>query len=149
MKHRGFTPLENDLQTGRRLRAVSPTGFIALTSVLILSVVLLVIAVGAGAGNFYTRMNMLEREFKAESEEIAASCIAYVQLALLRDASYAGDESVSLHGGGCLISEVTKNGSASLFSLSGTYKDAVTVYSVTLDASSVVSSEKEIPTMPS
>jgi hypothetical protein len=119
-------------------------GFIALTSVLIISATLLVIAVGAGAGAFYARMNALRREFKTESEAVADSCVGYVRLKLLADTAYAGEEVHSIAGGSCTISAKDSG----TFSIAADYRSSVTVLSVALNDDAGIATEKEIPNAP-
>ena len=123
-------------------------GFIALTSVLIISAVLLVTALGAGAGSVHTRMNMLGTEFKVQSSEIANSCVGYIRLRLRGDPAYGGNETVSLDGGTCSISAIASVSGARSFSVTSVYKNAHTVLSVALDADGAPAEEKEIPNAP-
>lgn len=55
-------------------------GFVALTSVLIISALLLVLVVGASAPVLYAHMNMLEAEWAGESQFLARSCVEEVRL---------------------------------------------------------------------
>jgi hypothetical protein len=119
-------------------------GFIALTSVLILSAALLTMAVGAGGVSVYARLNGLGREYKTQGRFIAQSCIGYVRLALEKDTDYAGDENKNISGGTCVISELNSKSGI----VTATYKNAVTTYVFSLDSGNNLESEKEIPNAP-
>jgi hypothetical protein len=65
-------------------------GFIALLSVIIITLVLLVLASTLGFTGFFARSNILDSELKAESDFLALSCIEHVRLKLALDTSFAG-----------------------------------------------------------
>jgi|GEM_PF-2633272 len=82
-------------------------GFIALTSVLIISAALMVLVVGASIPVFYARMNMLESEWRAQSEFLAESCIGVVELRLASDPAYRGGGDIEVDGVPCSVSTST------------------------------------------
>ena len=82
-------------------------GFIALTSVLIISAALMVLVVGASIPMFYARVNMLESEWKAQSAFLAQSCVGVVQLRLVSDPTYSGGEDIEVEGVLCSVSSST------------------------------------------
>lgn len=64
-------------------------GFIALISVLILSVVLLAAVVSLSQYGVTTRYALLDLERKAESETLASACIEVARIAVMNDPSYS------------------------------------------------------------
>ncbi len=121
-------------------------GFIALTSVLILSAVLLMLVVGTSIPAFYARMGALNAEWKAQSSELAQGCVGAVQLRLITTSGYTGGETISIDAASCVVSLIEESGSIQKFTASITYRQAATTLSVSLskDDASIVS-EKEIP----
>ncbi len=108
-------------------------GFIALTSVLILSVIMLGFVIAGSTYAFYARSNGLEQIDKAKSEAIADSCTSFLLLKLAQDESHEGDESYGLDGGTCRMGPVEKDGFLRLSSVSGTYSQAVTTLEISFD----------------
>lgn len=90
-----------------------PRGFIALISVLIISVVLLLITTSGSLAGFYTRMNALMFENKERSRALAEACIDRTLLALVVDQSYIGGATTTVSGGDtCYTGTITVSGSA-------------------------------------
>ena len=107
-----------------------PRGFIALTSVLILSVVMLGFVIAGSTRAFYARANGLERIYKEKSESLADTCASVLLLKLMQDESYAGHEVYELGEGRCRIGPVEKDGFLRISSVSGTYSQAVTILEI-------------------
>lgn len=79
-------------------------GFIALISVVILSVVLLAAVVSLSQYGVTTRYALLDLERKAESETLASACLEVARIEVLNDSSY----SVSLPGLSLQVGTSTK-----------------------------------------
>jgi len=131
--------------------APEPRGFIALTSALVISAVLLVLITGASLSGFYTRMNALRDEYKEKSYALALACATETLLALAGNPSYAGSATTTVTSGGvCYTGPVTKTG----FFPSQTYTfrtrsylgNSYTSFSVVANASDLsVESMSEVP----
>lgn len=76
-------------------------GFIALTSVLIISAVLFLLASGGSFAGFYARENSLRYEYKEQSEALAYACIEHTLLALANDSTYRGGATTTVSTGAC------------------------------------------------
>ncbi len=85
-------------------------GFIALTSVLILSVIFLSVTVSmatrAISGAFLTTA-AIERD---TAEQYGMACVEYALLELQRTVDYVGDDSIELDGGSCEIFTIQGSG---------------------------------------
>ncbi len=112
---------------------MAPRGFVALTSVLILSVLMLGLVIAGSTRAFYVRANGLERLYKERSELLAGACKSILLLNLMQDEWYAGEEEYALEGGVCSIGPVEKDGILRISSVSGTYSHAVTALEVTFN----------------
>src|SRR4029078_13703994 len=81
------------------------SGFIALVSAIIISVVLLLITTSLDLSGFYNRANILDWELKEKSSALAEACADIVLLRLAQNAGYLGGENVTVSGNDtCAIS---------------------------------------------
>jgi hypothetical protein len=85
-------------------------GFIALTSTVILSVVLLMLMFSASTGNFFARFDSLGGEYKKVSLALSEACVNSALLRIAEDYDYsppAGGEVVTVGSNSCIIKSVT------------------------------------------
>ena len=66
------------------------SGFIALISVILLSVILLLVVTSTSLDGFYSRFNIFDYESKERSNALAEACADTVLLKLINDSSYTG-----------------------------------------------------------
>jgi hypothetical protein len=84
------------------------TGFVALMSSIIISVVLLMIATNLSLVSFYNRFNILDTELKAISTNLAEGCADTAILKVAHDLDYfPRDEEVAIGNNTCTIESVT------------------------------------------
>ncbi len=74
----------------------SNQGFIALTSVIIISVLLMGMVLTLNAASYLGRSAILNGEYKNRSREIAEACVDAVRLKLAGDISYIGSDSLRI-----------------------------------------------------
>lgn len=83
---------------------ISPQrGFIALTSAIIISAVLLLLVISGSLTGMYARYDMLDSELKQASAALADSCVEIVRLRIAADARYGGEETVPVGTESCRI----------------------------------------------
>lgn len=85
------------------------SGFIALMSAIIISVILLLIATNLSLTGFYGRSNILDYELKERSSALAEACVDTALLKLANNPSYGGSEFVNVDkvgGNDCTIKPV-------------------------------------------
>jgi hypothetical protein len=127
-----------------------PRGFIALMSVIILSMVLLLVVVDASLTSFNSRFNALDAELKGRSEAAADACANQALLQLANDLSYAGNEALTLNTvDSCRIGAVATAGAGSqkTFKIQATSSSAVTnLFIVVLSSDLSTVSWQEMPT---
>lgn len=113
--------------------SVSSRGFIALMSAVVIAAVLLIVVVGAGLLNFFTRSNILDSELKARSAALVDACADTVASRLLADNTYAGTETISVGSDGCRIGSSVTSGTNRTFQIEASYQTAYTHALVTFD----------------
>ena len=128
-------------------------GFIALTSALIISSVMLLIATGGSLAGFYTRMTALNDEYKERSSALAESCVNHTLITLAGTPTYTGVATTTVSGiqnGQCFTGAVSKSGVAPndtyQFKTRAIYGNAYTLISVVAKTSDLsITSYTEIP----
>ena len=87
-------------------------GYIALISVIIISLLLITVTAALSCSNYFSRLNILENEFKIRSGNLAAACVNYARARLIQDPlNYAGNElSVPVGADVCSVLAVSPTG---------------------------------------
>ncbi len=94
----------------KRKNSKNNSGFIALMSAIIISVILLLITANLNLTGFYNRSNILDWELKEKSSALAEACADIILLRMAIDDSYTGGESVTVAGSDtCTIFSTTEN----------------------------------------
>jgi len=131
----------------RKSKAINKKGgFIALTSAIILSAILILIVVTSGFTGFSGRINILDSELKERSEALAEACWDTAFLKFTNDASYDPvNEVVNVGSDSCIIKSITGGGSKT-FKVQGKYQNNYfTNLEIILDTSTnSVTSWKEV-----
>lgn len=79
------------------------SGYIAITTAIIFSLLVLFVTFSVGMSGLYTRLNKLEAYNKRISYFTARSCLEFAQLSLKQNWSYAGNETKTISGRACTI----------------------------------------------
>ncbi len=113
-------------------------GFMAITTVMILSVILLLVATSLSFSGFFTRYNILDNELKKVSTGIAEACVDQALLKLAIDSNYPGGEIVNVSGNPCTIKNITVSGGGQkTINVKADYKHYVTNLSITINATTL------------
>ena len=100
------------------------SGFIALMSAVILSIILLLIATNLGMTGLYNRFNILDSELKERSSALAEACADTAILKLANNSGYTGGEIITVSGSDtCTIDSVVTAGT---FTLHANYHNSFT-----------------------
>jgi len=120
-------------------------GFIALMSALIISAILLVVIVGGSLPQFYSRFNVLDREFKERSSALADACADTLVLQLSYDTSYSGGV-VAVGSDTCtILPPINPAGTPRTFPIQAIYQGAYTNLLVAVNVNTLaVSSWQEV-----
>ncbi len=108
------------------------TGFIALMSAIIISVILLLIVTNLSFTGFYGRSDILDSELKERSSALAEACVDTALLNLAQNVNYIGDVIVELDK--CTIQSVAGGGSIKTIKVKADYKNYITNLQVLVDS---------------
>ncbi len=107
-------------------------GYIAITTSIILSIVILAIAAALGSNHLFTRMNVSDFDDKQMSLSDARSCLDEARLKLSDDSSYAGNETFSVGSDQCTIVSVSTSGSNKVIEAQAAVSGATTDLQLTV-----------------
>ena len=112
------------------------SGFAALMSTIILSVILLLIATNLGLTGFYGRSDILDSELKKRSSTLAEACVDTALLKLAENPSYAGSESINVSDADtCNILSIDPAVDPIIINTTGVFMNATTKLEVKVNAS--------------
>ena len=84
-------------------------GFIALSTAIILSIILITVAVSLNLAGFLARGGIIDAQFKEESLALAEACADRALLDLANDKSYTSGETIKIGSENCKIRTIKKN----------------------------------------
>lgn len=124
----------------------SNKGFIALTTVLFLTAIILLLVVTFGTRSFLVRRGGSDLRQKETSYFVAQSCLDYGRLFLERRRTYAGNETVSVGSYSCHLEPIETQGATYILEASGTVGASMTRLRLVVDEVdlSTVSLEEKI-----
>lgn len=93
------------LNTSRALR-----GYIALTSAIIISMLIMTIIFSISLAGYFSRSNVLISEYKDASLALAEGCAEKALLKYAEDNSYVGNEIITINPGQCMILPIEISG---------------------------------------
>jgi len=82
-------------------------GYIAITTSIILSFLILVVAISTGSASLFSRNNNLNFVHKKTSNYMARSCLEYGLLKLAENSFYTGGDSLTINSYQCAVVSVT------------------------------------------
>ena len=85
------------------------SGYIALMSVIIISLILLAFTAVLSMSGYFSRFNALAGEYKRVSLGLAESCVNVALLKIAQNPNYTGDETVPVGTNNCNIKLVSYN----------------------------------------
>ncbi len=121
------------------------TGFVALISAIIISVILLLMVINVSLTAFYSRFNILDSELKERSSALAEACADTAMLKLANNSSYNPvNEVVTVGSDTCTIISVTGSITKTILTKAD-FKNYNTKLQIKVDATTIAVSEwKEI-----
>lgn len=108
-------------------------GYIALTSIIIVSILSLTIVLSMNFSGFFNRFNILDSEFKETSFALAEACANKALLKLAQNSSYLGNENINVGFNTCSILAIENNGSQKIIKTKAQIKNAVSNLKVVIN----------------
>lgn len=120
-------------------------GYIAITSAIIISVLLMAVVSAVSVSGFFERSNTVGALLKASGRALADACASKALLSLSENRSYAGNETVALGEDTCAILPVTTDGGDYIIRTTATVQGSATNLRVKANASDLsILSWKEV-----
>lgn len=129
----------------------SNTGYIALISTIIISVLLLTITTALSFSGFFVRFNVLGSEYKEKSNGLAEACgdAALLKLAIDPDPAHAANQTVQVGSDSCKILDVVQAGGKYTIYTQGNFQRSYTNLEILVnDIDLSIISWEEIPCIP-
>lgn len=109
-------------------------GYIAILSVLVISLLMLVLAIGLGVGSFFTRAGTADFFDKRASHFAAFSCLEFGRLQLSLNDNYGGSATTTINGQSCYLYAVETVGAVKILKSRAQVQGATTNLKLTVDA---------------
>ena len=106
-------------------------GYIALTSAIVISFVIMAVVFAVSFTGFFSRANVLDTYFKEISKFVAESCVETALLRLGTDPTYQGGDILTLNGDECSIMPIDILGLTRIIKTKSTIQEATTNLRVT------------------
>ncbi len=120
------------------------SGFVVLTSVIVLSVVLLLLAQTLSIAGYFQGSGALNFELKERSYALAYTCIDSAFYKISQDLDYAGNETLTIGSGTCHIDTIVYQNNQSTITSSATYGNNTTRLKLVGDANFAIVSFQEL-----
>ncbi len=115
------------------LHVTRQNGFVVLTTVIILSAVLILIAQALSTSGYFQRRGLLDFQFKELSYWMARSCADRALSKLSNDLDYAGNETLTIDQYQCTIQPITTQSGNTIIKTNATVDQSATKLKVTTD----------------
>ncbi len=113
------------------------TGFVALISAIIISVILLLIVTNVSLTGFYSRFNILDSELKERSLSLAEGCADTAILKLANNPSYSPtNEVVTIGADSCTIISITGSTTKTILTKAD-FKNYITKLQITINTTTL------------
>ncbi len=121
-------------------------GYLALTSIIIISILVLTISLSLEFSGFFARFNILDSEYKERSLALADACADKALLKIVQNASYPGNETIIIGDNSCNILPIETLGNQKTIKTSAVYQNAASNIKVIMNMTdfSIISWE-ELP----
>lgn len=86
-------------------------GYIAITTAIVLSLLVMVVAISLGSGGLFTRFHYVDFNNKQSSYITARSCLNHALWQIAIDPAYVGNETINVSWYSCAIRPVQTSGS--------------------------------------
>ena len=144
-KKKGVRPVRGRLPL---VTVGSNGGYVALISVIIISLLLMAISVAISFGGFFSRFSILDNEYKEISNGLAEACANTAILKVAQDWSYATDtpETVAVGANSCKILSVQDSALQKVILAQACYQKSYTILSIKVSNPISIDSWEELAT---
>lgn len=108
------------------MRPSRNNGYLAITTAVIITLVILVVAATTGSASLLTRFNDLGFYDKKTSFYLAQSCLDYALLQLAESSSYGGNETLNIGSDQCTLRAVSTVANTKVIKATGQFNGATT-----------------------
>ncbi len=119
------------------MTAINKNGYIAITTSIILSLMVMVVAIALGSANLFTRLDVVDFYNKQTSYGVARSCLNDALLKLAGNPGYAGNETVNISYWQCTIQAITAVGANKVIKAHAAVNGATTNLQLTVVAATL------------
>lgn len=124
----------------------SRNGYIALTSAVIIVMIIISIISALSLASYFSRSNVLTSEFKDVSLSLAEGCAEKALLKYSQDASYIGNENILIGTRQCAILPIETSGSNKIIKTKATVESVTSNIKVTVNSADLtLISWEELP----
>lgn len=116
---------------------MSQSGYIAIISSVIISILVLGVALAVSQIGFFSRANILDAEFKERSFALAEACAETALLKLANNRSYAGNENISVGVDQCSILPIESVSGQKIIKTRAIFQKATTNLKITAQESNL------------
>ena len=119
-------------------------GYIAITSAVIISVLIMGVVFAVSFSGFFNRFNILDSSLKETANSLAEACAETALVKLAENSNYGGNENIAIGDEQCAISALETNGNQKIIKTKAIVQNAVANFKITVDAAtlSIVSWEE-------
>ncbi len=119
------------------MRKKNQQGYIAITTSIILAILIMIVAISFGSSSIFTRFNVLDLNNKQASYFIARSCLNRALLSLADNGNYAGNETINISSYQCIILAVETSGQNTIIKSRSQISGATTNLKLTVNAATL------------
>ena len=112
---------------------MSQSGYIALISSIIISILVLGIALAISSTGYFSRFDILKNEFKERSSALAEACVDTALLKLAKNQSYNGNENINVGNDQCSILIIETASGQKIIKTKAIFQNAVTNLKITVN----------------
>lgn len=115
------------------MKKLNQDGYIAITTVIVLSLVMLSVAIALSSSGFFSRFDAVDFSNKRDSYFLARSCMNYARYRLGLNSNYSGNETVNISSNICLVGSVITSGANKIIQASATVNRSTTRLRLTIN----------------
>lgn len=101
-------------------------GYVGIISALIISAIIIIVIMTVGQVSFLSRVAISDTHLKGKSRALAEACVDYALLRLTSNASYAGNETITVASDTCRVVSIVASSTGRVISAQGKFQSAVT-----------------------